>query len=68
MSDPIIHITWQVCYRYKGWLFEYHRNKPFGPWPLRKDFEPRQKAGKVFYDMFEEFNDLSEAHQEMFRV
>lgn len=46
-------------YEYKGWLFEFSYS--IGPWPLRKrDYEPRERAGKKFYDMFTEWNRLTD--------
>lgn len=65
---PIIHMSFQKVYLFKGWLFEYDRNKPFGPWPLKKDHEPRKRAGKKFYYMFDEFDSLPVKEQENLRV
>lgn len=53
-------------YKYKGWLFEYH--KYFGPWPLKKDFEPRKRAGRVFWGLFSEFNSLNEDEKKKYRI
>lgn len=53
-------------YEYKGWLFEWHSH--CGPWPLKKDGEPRKRAGRVFYDVFGEFYALSEDEQKKHRV
>lgn len=53
-------------YEYKGWIFEFHRY--LGPWPLRKDLEPRARAGKKFWDLFGEFYDLPESEQKKFRL
>jgi len=64
----IIHITYQIIYEFNGWLFEYDRRKPFGPWPLKKDLEPRSRAGKKFYEMFEGFSSLAEVEQEKYRI
>lgn len=65
--EPIIYITIQKVYRYDGILFEYDRNKPFAPWPLRKDFEPKKKAGWGFYERITDFLNLSAEEQERFR-
>jgi len=40
----------QSIYEYKGWTFEYGLYQE--PWPLRKDGEPRKKAGATFYKIF----------------
>ena len=45
-------------YEYKGWFFEIHSY--CGPWPLRKDGELRERAGKKFWAMIDEFNNLSD--------
>lgn len=68
MSNPIIHIGFIKVYEFQGWLFEYDRNKPFGPWPLKRNFEPRRRAGNKFYGMFGQFQDLTEKQQERYRV
>lgn len=49
-------------YRYKGILFEYHSY--FGPWPLNKNYQPRARAGKKFFDLVKEFDKLSERQKE----
>lgn len=66
--SAIIHISFPCFYEFQGWKFEYSRTKPFGPWPLKKDFEPRARAGRKFYRMFEQFSDLTVKQQEEFRV
>lgn len=53
-------------YAYKGWLFEF--GKYTGPWPLKKDFELRSRAGKKFWQMFDEFMDLPADQQMLLRV
>jgi len=51
-------------YEYDGWFFE---NSAYGgPWPLKKDGELRERAGRVFYKMFEKWQ--SETDPESFRV
>lgn len=64
----IIHITIPVFYEFEGWKFEYDRRKPFGPWPLKNDLEPKAKAGRKFYQMFGRFNALSIEDQESHRI
>ena len=54
----IVHVLIPTFYQFEGWIFEYSRTKPFGPWPCKKDLEPRARAGKKFYDMFERFLEL----------
>lgn len=64
----IIHISMPTFYEFEGWTFEYSRNKPFGPWPVKKDLEPRARAGKKFYDMFDRFAHLTEREQERYKL
>ena len=61
------HICSARIYEYKGWLFEFH---PYtgGPWPLRKDGEPRKRAGRVFWKVFDEWRALPEDDREQYRV
>ena len=68
MTFEVIHITYTRFYRFDGWIFEWHRNKPFGPWPVKKDLEPRKRAGDKFYAMFTRFRALSVADQERYRL
>jgi hypothetical protein len=52
-------------YEYNGMTFEY------GPticWPLRKDGEPRARAGAKFYDHIDGFFKLSDDEKETYRV
>ncbi|MFK5882818.1 MAG: hypothetical protein QM489_00590 [Candidatus Izemoplasma sp.] len=67
-NEPLIHICFIKAYEYKGWKFEYDRGKPYGPWPLKKDLEPRERAGQVFYNLFSEFYKLEDAEQEKYRI
>jgi hypothetical protein len=65
----IIHMSIPPLWRYRGWFFEYDRNKPLGPWPLNKDGEPRQTPpGRVFFDMFEEWQKLLPEEKEKTRA
>ncbi len=64
----IVHISIPTFYLFEGWLFEYSRNKPFGPRPCKKDFEPRKRAGKKFYDMYARFNLMSVKDQSNYEI
>ena len=64
----IIHISIPSFYEFEGWIFEYSRTKPFGPWPCNKDLEPRKRAGSKFYQIFERFIALDEDEQEKHRI
>lgn len=50
-------------YEYKGWTFEMNYS---GPYPLKKDGSPRERAGDRFWKMFYEFDKLSD--KENYRI
>jgi hypothetical protein len=50
-------------YHYKDWLFEYGY---CGPWPLKQDRELRARAGRKFYAMIREWENLPD--REKYRV
>ena len=62
MSNFICSIP---IYEYKGWIFE---RGYIGCWPLKKDGEPRKRAGRKFYSVVDEFLDLPEDEQKAHRV
>jgi len=64
----IIHVSHAKFYRFDGWIFDWNRNKPFGPWPCKKDFEPRKRAGGKFYSAFAKFQELSVEEQEALKL
>ncbi len=53
-------------YRYKGWTFEFH--PVVGPWPLTGEMKHRQKAGAVFWAVFDDFASLQKNEQEQYRL
>ena len=59
------HICMASTYKYKGWYFE---SSHYQYWPLKKDGEPRLRAGDKFWSVLAEFLDLSEESQEEFRT
>jgi len=52
-------------YKFKGWWFEYGYTSV---WPLKKDGEPRKKAGMVFWSIIDNFCKLSDEEQKQYRV
>lgn len=60
-------VTGYLCgprvYKYKGVVFEV--NAYSGPWPLKKDGNPRARAGNRFYDLYAEWDGLpdKESHR-----
>lgn len=62
----IIHVCTVPVYQYKGWLFDY---KPhLGAWPLKKNHEPRKRAGDKFWAVFSEFYNLPEEEKRKHRI
>lgn len=59
-----MHICVGKLYEYKGWFFEIAVGGM--PWPLKKDGDPRARAGAKFYAMFSEWDKLP--NKESFRV
>ena len=53
-------------YEYRGWLWEYSMYS--GPWPLRKDGELRKRAGRKFWKMWSEWQDLPDDEKQKTRV
>jgi len=68
MRNVIVHVSIPVFYKFEGWIFEYSRTKPFGPWPCKKDLEPRARAGKKFYQAFGRFIDLPIEEQKKLEI
>lgn len=65
-----VEMTGIICsnsqYLYKGWYFEFHSY--CGPWPLKKNGDPKQHAGKKFWEMWHEFAMLTDSERESFKV
>lgn len=63
-------ITGIICsprvYEFKGWTFEV--SSASGPWPLRRDGELRARAGRVFWKVYSEWEDLSDDEKQRTRV
>ena len=53
MKKYKVFICMPKLYKYEGWLFEVHSY--CGPWPLKKDLSPRERAGRKFFKMYERF-------------
>jgi hypothetical protein len=67
MSTSIVWMCSARQYRFEGWLFE-DAGMAHGPWPLKKNGDPREKAGRKFYKMWGRFDKLSKAEKEKYRV
>lgn len=55
-----------TIYEFQGWTFEFSRIS--GPWPLKKNGDPRDRVGKKFWKMYNEFTKLTEKEQDTCRV
>jgi hypothetical protein len=53
-------------YEWRGWLWEHGMYQ--GPWPLRKDGELRKRAGRKFWKVWGEWQDLPEDEKQKTRV
>lgn len=53
-------------YEFEGVTFEF--SPVIGPWPLKKNGEPKKLAGKKFYDFYKRFAALTEEEQEKHRT
>jgi len=53
-------------YRFKGWFFEW--GSYTGPWPLKKDGELKKNAGRKFWMLINEFQEMSIKERETYRV
>ena len=63
-------VTGIICapkiYEYRGWTWEHSMYS--GPWPLRKDGELRKCAGRKFWKVWGEWQDLPDDEQKKTRV
>ena len=61
----IIHICGPKLYQFNGVKFEmtYH-----GPWPLKKDGDPKKVASQAFYQSIEAWSKMTPGQQEIYRV
>ena len=62
------HISFRTLYRYAGYRFYYDKGKPYSPWPLKKDLEPRARSGVKFYKSIMPFLRMPAEEQEKYRV
>jgi hypothetical protein len=62
----IIHLNTPKLYEFNGISFEFSYS--IGPWPLKKDGDPKARAGKRFYDSIHEWVHSTPEDQEKYRV
>ena len=53
-------------YEFEGITFEYPAYA--GPWPLKKNGDPKQRAGRKFYALVRRFEKMPDEEQEKHRV
>lgn len=62
---PTGYICMARIYKFGKWTFEYGHG---GCWPLKKNGDPRARAGKKFYADLAEFFTLSDKYKEAYRI
>ena len=67
-NNVFVHIAFVDVYRFAGWDFEWRRTRPISPWPLKKDGEPRSRAGLKFYKDISPFLNMSDKEQDKFLI
>lgn len=53
-------------YEFEGVVFE--TSYIIGPWPLKKNGDPKARCGKKFYDWYKRFDALPPEEQEKYRL
>lgn len=61
MQQIIGYVCGPRIYEFDGWLFEWSNYG--GPWPLKSNGDPRERAGRKFWKMIEKFQALPKAEQ-----
>lgn len=59
------HICAPKIYEFDGWRFEFGIE---GAWPYKKNYEPRERAGRKFYSMLGKFMKLDDKAQAAYRI
>jgi hypothetical protein len=55
-------------YCFEGWTFEGSAGRNGFPWPLKKNGDPKEKAGRQFFQMLKRFDALPKAEKETHRM
>jgi len=53
-------------YDFDGVTFEF--SPMIGPWPLKKNGDPKKSAGEKFYAFYNRFSSMTTEEQEKYRV
>lgn len=65
MTKPIIHLNIPKSYTFNGVDFEMTYS---GPWPLKKDGDPKARAGRGFYKRIKDWCKMTDADREKYRT
>jgi len=57
MSKIVAFLCSSITYSYEGWVFDLP--KYTSPWPLKRNGDPRERAGRQFYQMVKRFEKLT---------
>jgi hypothetical protein len=62
----IAYICSPRVYEFAGWVFEYGG---YGtPWPLKKNGDPRERAGRIFWHVITTFEKLSQEERQEYYI
>lgn len=62
----LVHLSCPKVYEFNG--VEFECGYATGPWPLKKDGDPKKLAGRGFYKRIEEWSKMNDADREKFRT
>ncbi len=68
MSTSAVIVCSARRYCFEGWTFEDSTCRYGFPWPLKKNGDPKEKAGRQFYQMWKRFDALPKAEKEKHRL
>lgn len=66
MTFSVIHLCGPRIYEFDGVGFEFGYST--GPWPLKKDGDPRARAGRGFYKRIGPWLKMADPQREVYRV
>ncbi len=62
MSGAVIHLSIPKIYEFNG--VEFECGTITGPWPLKKNGNPKARCGKRFYKRIQEWSKMKDADRE----
>lgn len=66
MTEIHGHMCGPKVYEFEGVKFEYSDYN--GPYPLKKNGDPKMNPDRKFYDLFDRFNKLTEEEKKKRRI